>query len=318
MSLLQEQIDEDISALETELEKISVSEKPKVPEQKPKRQTLPPELPRMLITHEPESTTCACGCELQRIGEDISEKLDYTPGTFHVERHIRGKWTCQDCDTLIREPVAPHIIDKGIPTTNLLAQVLVSKYADHQPLYRQQQIYARAGIDIPRSTLSDWVGRCGVVLTPLISRLREVILQHGVLHADETPVSMPAPGKKSSHLQAITWACSRISLNSSAWLGGTSRELIMTMKRVFYRATEMMSAISGTESRLTVLDSSSHGSVPRRLAVVRHFGDSMALGTGRSRTRDRTAADGALAGCRFSTSSSRALITRLSQSGSSP
>lgn len=207
LSLLQEQIDEDISALETELEKISVSEKPKTQANKPKRQTLPPELPRTTIPHEPDSTTCACGCELQRIGEDVSEKLDYTPGTFQVERHIRGKWACQACDTLIQEPVDPHIIDKGIPTTNLLAQVLVSKYADHQPLYRQQQIYARAGVDIPRSTLSDWVGRCGVELTPLIARLREVILQHGVLHADETPVSMLEPGKKRSH-RAYVWTYS--------------------------------------------------------------------------------------------------------------
>ncbi|MFT5112954.1 MAG: transposase [Parasphingorhabdus sp.] len=91
---------------------------------------------------------------MQRFGEDVSEKLDYAPGSFSVEQHIRGKWACQTCETLVQEPVAAHIIDKGIPTTNLLAQVLISKYADHQPLYRQQQIYARAGVELPRSTLS--------------------------------------------------------------------------------------------------------------------------------------------------------------------
>jgi transposase len=205
LSLLQEQIDEDTAAVETELEKISVKPRPGTDRQKPKRQPLPPQLPRTEIQHEPELTTCACGCEMKRIGEDISEKLDYEPGTFRVERHIRGKWACQACETLVQEPVAPHIIDKGIPTTNLLAQVLVSKYADHLPLYRQQQIYARAGVNLPRSTLADWVGRCGVELTPLVACLRNALKQHNVLHADETPVSMLAPGKKRTHT-AYVWA----------------------------------------------------------------------------------------------------------------
>ena len=172
---------------------------------KPRRQSLPSELPRTEIHHEPDSTTCGCGCQMERIGEDVSEKLDYEPGTFSVERHIRGKWACQACETIQQAPVAPHIIDKGIPTTNLLAQVLISKYADHQPLYRQQQIYARAGVDLPRSTLSDWVGRCGLELAPLVDRLREVLHQKPILHADETPVSMLAPGQKKVH-RAYVWA----------------------------------------------------------------------------------------------------------------
>ncbi len=205
LSLLQELIDEDTSAVEMELEKVSLNDQPKAAKQQAKRQPLPPQLPRTEIHHEPESTTCACGCAMTRIGEDISEKLDYTPGTFSVERHIRGKWACSSCETLIQVPVAPHIIDKGIPTTNLLAQVLVSKYADHLPLYRQQQIYARAGVELPRSTLADWVGRCGVELSPLVERLREVLKQQAVLHADETPVAMLAPGKKRTHT-AYVWA----------------------------------------------------------------------------------------------------------------
>ena len=91
---------------------------------------------------------------MKRIGEDIAEKLDYVPGVFTVERHVRGKWVCAACETLVQEPVAPHIIDKGIPTPGLLAQVLVAKYADHLPLYRQEAIFARAGFAIPRSTLA--------------------------------------------------------------------------------------------------------------------------------------------------------------------
>ena len=88
--------------------------------------------------HEPDSTTCGCGCQLKRIGEDVSEKLDYTPGVMTVERHIHGKWICTQCETLIQAPVPAEIIDKGIPTSGLLAQVLVAKYSDHLPLYRQE------------------------------------------------------------------------------------------------------------------------------------------------------------------------------------
>jgi transposase len=82
---------------------------------------------------------------MKRIGEDVSEKLDYTPGTFTVERHVRGKWACVGCQKLIQAPVPAQIIDKGIPTSNLLADVLVAKYGDHLPLYRLEEIYARAG-----------------------------------------------------------------------------------------------------------------------------------------------------------------------------
>jgi transposase len=148
---------------------------------------------------------CQCGCERVRIGEDISEKLDYTPGVFTVERHIRGKWVCKNCETLIQAPVPAHVIDKGIPTTGLLASVLINKYADHLPLYRQEQIFARAGLAIPRSTLGAWVGMCGVQLQPLVDALHQEILQQGVLHADETPVQMLSPGSGKTH-RAYLWA----------------------------------------------------------------------------------------------------------------
>ena len=142
-----------------------------------------------------------------RIGEDISEKLDYAPGVFTVERHIRGKWACKACETLIQAPVPPHVIDKGIPTNGLLAQVLVAKYGDHLPLYRQERIFARAGLAIPQSTLGGWVGVCGVRLQPLVDALREELLRHSVLHADETPVQMLSPGKGKTH-RAYLWAYS--------------------------------------------------------------------------------------------------------------
>jgi len=194
MNLLDEAIDGDLVAIEMELEQLEPTRVER-PREQPKRAPLPPQLPRTDIHHEPDSTTCQCGCERIRIGEDVSEKLDYTPGVFTVERHIRGKWVCKACETLIQAPVPPHVIDKGVPTAGLLAQVLIAKYGDHLPLYRQEQIFGRAGLAIPRSTLGAWVGRCGVQLQPLVDALRQAILQQSVLHADETPVQMLSPGK---------------------------------------------------------------------------------------------------------------------------
>jgi len=204
-SLLEETIDADLEALARELEKLTPEKPADAEKQKAKRQPLPAHLPRREIRHEPESTTCGCGCQLKRIGEDVAEKLDYQPGVFTVERHIRGKWVCAHCETLVQAPVAPHIIDKGIPTTGLLAQVLVAKYADHLPLYRQEGIFARAGMAIARSTLAQWVGACGVQLQPLVDALRDELLKHSVLHADETPVSMLKPGNGKTH-RAYLWS----------------------------------------------------------------------------------------------------------------
>ena len=115
--LFEETLAADMAAITEELAQLSEAK----PKGQAKRKPLPPDLPRTEIHHEPESTTCACGCQLQRIGEDVAEKLDYTPGTFTVERHIRGKWACAQCETLVQAPVPAHVIDKGIPTTGLLA-----------------------------------------------------------------------------------------------------------------------------------------------------------------------------------------------------
>jgi transposase len=208
-SLLDETIDADIAAIEQELHNLTPATKPALDaRQQPKRAALPPELPRVEMHHEPESTLCTiagCGCSLKRIGEDVAEKLDYTPGVFTVERHIRGKWACAKCQTLTQAPVPAQIIDKGIPTAGLLAQVLVGKYADHLPLHRQETIFARAGFAIPRSTLGAWVGMCGVQLQPLVDALKEEILGHAVLHADETPLAMLKPGNGKTH-RAYLWA----------------------------------------------------------------------------------------------------------------
>jgi len=206
VSWLDETLEADLAAVEQELKDLTPAAKTESPaRQQPKRAALPAGLPRIEIHHEPDSTTCKCGCQLKRIGQDVSEKLDYTPGVFTVEEHIRGKWACDECETLIQAPVPAQIIDKGIPTAGLLAQVVVAKYSDHLPLYRQERIFGRAGVEIPRSTLAQWVGICGVRLQPLVDALKAEILQHSVLHADETPVAMLKPGNGKTH-KAYLWA----------------------------------------------------------------------------------------------------------------
>jgi transposase len=203
--LFEETLAADMAAMTEELAQLSETETK--PKGQAKRKPLPPELPRTEIHHEPESTTCACGCQMKRIGEDVAEKLDYTPGTFTVERHIRGKWACAQCETLVQAPVPAHVIDKGIPTTGLLAHVLIAKYLDHLPLYRQEGIFGRAGLPIPQSTLAEWVGQMGVALQPLVDALKAEMLTYPVLHADETPVAMLDPGAGKTH-RAYLWSYS--------------------------------------------------------------------------------------------------------------
>ena len=204
-SLLDEELDADLAAVVQEIEHLSATPVAVTEKQQPKRTPLPANLPRREIRHEPASTTCPCGCQMKRIGVDVAEKLDYVPGVFTVERHIRGQWACAQCETITQAPVAAHVIDKGIPTTGLLAQVLVAKYADHLPLYRQEGIFGRAGLAIPRSTLAQWVGICGVRLQPLVDALKAELLAQPVLHADETPVAMLKPGHGKTH-RAYLWA----------------------------------------------------------------------------------------------------------------
>jgi transposase len=168
--LFEESVEEDIAGVELELAQLdeqrkqlnttaaSTPESTPTAKAAPKRTALPANLPRVKIYHEPSNTTCKCGCPLRRMGEEITEKLDYAPGTFTVEQHIRGRWVCDECETFEQEPMPAYVIDKGSATPGLLAQVLVNKYADHLPHYRQEAIFSRAGLGISRSTLSMWTG----------------------------------------------------------------------------------------------------------------------------------------------------------------
>jgi transposase len=200
----------DAILADTLLEDIAAQQEPKAlpaasqPKRQAVRQALPASLPRIERHHEIEQTHCACGEAFKRIGEEISEQLDCVPAQFFVLRHIRGKYACACCQRVQAAPMPAQMIDKGIPAPGLLAQVAVAKHDDHLPLYRQTEIYARSGVHIPRSSMAQWIGICGVRLAPLVEALKEYILSHGVIHVDETPVSLLAPGKGKTK-KAYVW-----------------------------------------------------------------------------------------------------------------
>ena len=154
----------------------------------------------------PETTVCPdCGGPLKPLGEDVSERLEYVPSHFRVIRHVRPKRACGRCDRIVQAPAPSRPIARGLAGPGLLAHVLVSKYADHLPLYRQSEIYARAGVDLPRSTLAGWVGEAAALLRPLVEAVRRHVLRADQIHADDTPVPVLAPGKGSTR-QGRLWA----------------------------------------------------------------------------------------------------------------
>ena len=159
------------------------------------RRTLPPHLPRQRVEHSPSCTCSTCGATMVKIGEDVSDVLEYVPASFKVIRHVRPKLACQACQTIVQSPAPSRPIDRGLPGPGLLAHVLVSKYGDHLPLYRQSQMYAREGVELDRSTLADWVGASAKLLNPLIETLRSYVLSAAKLHADDTPVPVLEPGR---------------------------------------------------------------------------------------------------------------------------
>jgi transposase len=203
--LFEETCNEDIAALEAEVEQAdSTVTKPKRP--RAGRQPLPAHLPRIEYHHEPESCQCGqCGKDLVKIGEDITEQLDVEPAKFFVHRHIRPQYACRNCETITAAPVPPAIIDGGMAAVGLLVWVLISKYLDHLPLYRLEQIAARDQVILARSTMAEWVGRTGVALQPLVDRLIELLLKRGTLHADETPVPQLDTGSGKTK-KAYLWA----------------------------------------------------------------------------------------------------------------
>uniref|UniRef100_UPI00374D0DEC IS66 family transposase n=1 Tax=Kordiimonas aquimaris TaxID=707591 RepID=UPI00374D0DEC len=163
--------------------------------QKPVRKPLPEHLPRDVTEHLPNGGMCdCCGKALHKIGEDITEVLDYVPASFRVKHHVRPKMACRACDTIKQAPAISLPIEKGKPGPGLLANVLVSKYADHLPLYRQSGIYAREGVDLSRNTMADWVGRSMELVRPLVDAIGKHVMAGPTIHTDDTPVPVQAPG----------------------------------------------------------------------------------------------------------------------------
>ena len=198
-----ERLDQALAQLELMLDDLhsthaeAVADRPpKAAAKQPARRPLPAHLPRETQTHAPAETACpACGGTLKPLGEDVSEVLEYVPASFKVIRIVRPKCACASCDAVVQAEAPSRPILRGLAGPGLLAHVLVAKYADHLPLYRQSTIYAREGIDLPRSTLAEWIGSAHHLLRPLVAALRGYVLETKKLHADDTPIPVLAPGQ---------------------------------------------------------------------------------------------------------------------------
>lgn len=187
---------------------------PKHTRKKPGRKPLPVELPRVDEIHDisEEEKICACGCQLSRIGEDVSEKLDIIPEQIRVVRHIRYKYACKGCEGVESNEGAvktaslpPQIIPQGIVTAGLVAYVATAKFVDAQPFYRQEKQFARIGVDISRATMSNWMIHVGKQCKPLIQLLHCEILSGPVVNIDETRVQvMNEPGRLNTS-QSYIW-----------------------------------------------------------------------------------------------------------------
>jgi transposase len=158
------------------------------------RKPLAEHLPRQEVVHEPSCTCPSCGGEMRKVGEDVTEVLDYVPGHFKVIKHIRPAFSCRRCESMVQMPMPSLPIERGQPGAGLLAHVVVGKYCDHLPLYRQSGIYAREGVELDRATLADWVGKMAALVSPLVEAVAQHVMAAEKLHADDTPVPVLAPG----------------------------------------------------------------------------------------------------------------------------
>lgn len=198
-----EKIDRQIEKLECRLEDLLAEEGvidaqppavvPATQRTPPTRQPLPPELPRE--DRKPADQACPdCGGNLKPLGEDVSEQLEIVNTAFKVIRHIRRKKACACCDRIVQVPAPSRPILRGVAGPGLLAHILVAKFADHQPLYRQSVIHARQGVEIDRSSMGRWVGAASSLMAPLVDALRRHVMAESKLHADDTPVPVLAAG----------------------------------------------------------------------------------------------------------------------------
>jgi len=200
-----EQLDAQIAQLELSLEELeaNVAAAPlpaaaaSEPAARPVRKPLPAHLPRELHLHEPHTGVCSCpdcGAALRVLGEDVSEVLEYVPEHWKVLKHVRPKYSCSACQKIVQANAPSRPIERSYAGPGLLAHVLVSKYCDHLPYYRQSQIYARDGVELDRSTLADWGGAASALMDPLLGALEDYVMGADKLHADDTPIPVLAPG----------------------------------------------------------------------------------------------------------------------------
>ncbi len=191
------------------------ADEPVEEKQQPKRKPLPGHLPRNETVLEVGDACASCGGKLKRLGEDVTEELEYVLGRFVVNRIVRPRMACSCCERITQAPLPSRPIERGRPGPGLLAHVLVNKYADHLPLYRQCQIFEREGIDLDRSTLADWVGKSAALLEPLADAIGRHVLKGRAIFADDTPIKMQAPGNGRTKMARI-WTYVR---DERPWLG---------------------------------------------------------------------------------------------------
>jgi transposase len=200
-----EQLDAQIAQLEFSLEELEANEAAAAPLKalasepatKPVRKPLPDHLPREPYVHEPTTGSCncpECGGKLRALGEDSSEMLEYVPEHWKVIKHVRPKYSCSTCQKIVQASAPSRPIERSYAGPGLLAHMLVSKFCDHIPYYRQSQIYARDRVELDRSTLADWGGAANALLDPLLGALEDYVMAARKLHADDTPIPVLAPG----------------------------------------------------------------------------------------------------------------------------
>ncbi|WP_426009674.1 IS66 family transposase, partial [Enterobacter kobei] len=209
--LFEEDTDADIAAAETQLNTLLQQDTKEGAEKssasRPVRKALPSQLPRVKKIIPPVSDTCVdCNVALRFIRDEISEKLEYIPARFVVNQYVRPQYGCPCCEKVFSGQMPAQLIPKGIAEASLVAQVVVSKYRDYQPLYRQQHIFARADVEIPVSTMAGWVGAAGVALNPLAELLHRELLTRSVVHADETTMRILDTRKGGKTRSGYLWA----------------------------------------------------------------------------------------------------------------
>lgn len=229
------------------------------------RKALPEDLPRVRIEHDiaESEKTCACGCQMQAIGEEISEQLDIIPAKIQVIQHVRKKYACKACECGVKTaPLPAQPIPKSNASPGLLAHIAVAKYQDALPLARQEQIFRRIGVELPRNTLASWIIRCGQLVQPLLNLLNDQLLEGPIIHCDETPLQVLKEPDKPPESQSYMWV--RTS-------GLPSRKIVLYDYRASRSGTEVRDLLDGFAGYLQTDDYAGYHAVGKTPAVT-HLG----------------------------------------------